>query len=94
MKDKDIPTLINWVPCCRGGMNRSDRKDGDECVTGIRIKNPALPGGFVKSEIIEALDLMVVGPEGGKRESNSFRSSSELPEYAAPYPMTPRRGAG
>lgn len=26
---------------------------------GIRIKNPAHPGGFVKSEIIEALDLSV-----------------------------------
>ena len=26
---------------------------------GIRIKNPSHPGGFVKSEIIEALDLTV-----------------------------------
>ena len=26
---------------------------------GIRMKNPAHPGGFVKSEIIEALDLTV-----------------------------------
>jgi addiction module HigA family antidote len=26
---------------------------------GIRVKNPAHPGGFVKSEIIEALDLSV-----------------------------------
>ena len=26
---------------------------------GIRMKNPAHPGGFVKSEIIEALDLSV-----------------------------------
>jgi addiction module HigA family antidote len=28
---------------------------------GIRIKNPAHPGGFVKSEIIEALGLSVTG---------------------------------
>lgn len=28
-------------------------------VTGIRMKNPAYPGGFVKSEIIEALELSV-----------------------------------
>ena len=28
---------------------------------GIRMKNPAHPGGFVKSEIIEALDLTVTG---------------------------------
>lgn len=27
--------------------------------SGIRMKNPAHPGGFVKSEIIEALDLTV-----------------------------------
>ena len=27
--------------------------------TGIRMKNPAHPGGFVKSEIIEALGLSV-----------------------------------
>jgi addiction module HigA family antidote len=26
---------------------------------GIRMKNPAHPGGFVKSEIVEALDLTV-----------------------------------
>ena len=26
---------------------------------GLRMKNPAHPGGFVKSEIIEALDLSV-----------------------------------
>jgi antitoxin HigA-1 len=26
---------------------------------GIRMKNPARPGGFVKSEIIEALELSV-----------------------------------
>ena len=26
---------------------------------GVRMKNPAHPGGFVKSEIIEALDLTV-----------------------------------
>jgi addiction module HigA family antidote len=26
---------------------------------GIRMKNPAHPGGFVKSEIVEALDLSV-----------------------------------
>ncbi len=26
---------------------------------GVRMKNPAHPGGFVKSEIIEALDLSV-----------------------------------
>ena len=28
---------------------------------GIRIKNPAHPGGFVKSEVIEALELSVTG---------------------------------
>ena len=28
-------------------------------LSGIRMKNPAHPGGFVKSEIIEALDLSV-----------------------------------
>ena len=28
---------------------------------GIRVKNPAHPGGFVKSEIIEALGLSVTG---------------------------------
>ena len=28
---------------------------------GIRMKNPAHPGGFVKSEIIEALGLTVTG---------------------------------
>ena len=28
-------------------------------IGGIRMKNPAHPGGFVKSEIIEALDLSV-----------------------------------
>lgn len=28
-------------------------------ITGIRMKNPAHPGGFVKSEIIEALGLSV-----------------------------------
>jgi antitoxin HigA-1 len=28
-------------------------------VQGIRMKNPAHPGGFVKSEIVEALDLSV-----------------------------------
>jgi addiction module HigA family antidote len=26
-------------------------------ITGIRMKNPAHPGGFVKSEIVEALEL-------------------------------------
>jgi antitoxin HigA-1 len=29
--------------------------------TGIRMKNPAHPGGFVKHEIIEPLDLSVTG---------------------------------
>ena len=28
-------------------------------ISGIRMKNPAHPGGFVKSEIIEVLDLSV-----------------------------------
>ena len=28
---------------------------------GIRMKNPAHPGGFVKSEIVDALDLSVTG---------------------------------
>src|SRR5258707_15245422 len=28
-------------------------------INGIRMKNPAHPGGFVKSEIVEALDLSV-----------------------------------
>ena len=28
-------------------------------IQGIRMKNPAHPGGFVKSEIVEALDLSV-----------------------------------
>ncbi len=28
---------------------------------GLRMKNPAHPGGFIKSEIIEALDLSVTG---------------------------------
>ena len=28
-------------------------------ITGIRMKNPAHPGGFVKSEIVEALGLSV-----------------------------------
>ena len=28
---------------------------------GIRMKNPAHPGGFVKSEIVEALELSVTG---------------------------------
>ena len=28
-------------------------------IGGIRMKNPAHPGGFVKTEIIEALDLSV-----------------------------------
>ena len=28
-------------------------------INGIRMKSPAHPGGFVKSEIIEALDLSV-----------------------------------
>jgi len=26
---------------------------------GIRMKNPAYPGGFVKTEIIESLDLSI-----------------------------------
>jgi antitoxin HigA-1 len=26
-------------------------------INGIRMKNPAHPGGFVKSEIVEALEL-------------------------------------
>src|SRR6266568_2060188 len=30
-------------------------------IPGIRMKNPAHPGGFVKSEIIEALGLSVTG---------------------------------
>lgn len=30
-------------------------------ITGIRIKNPAHPGGFVKHEIIEPLGLSVTG---------------------------------
>ena len=30
-------------------------------VQGIRMKNPAHPGGFVKSEIFEALGLTVTG---------------------------------
>ncbi|WP_294137942.1 HigA family addiction module antitoxin [Sphingobium sp.] len=30
-------------------------------VTGIRMKNPAHPGGFVKHEIIEPLGLSVTG---------------------------------
>jgi addiction module HigA family antidote len=30
-----------------------------DAIRGIRMKNPAHPGGFVKSEIIEALDLSV-----------------------------------
>lgn len=30
-------------------------------IQGIRMKNPAHPGGFVKSEIIEALGLSVTG---------------------------------
>jgi addiction module HigA family antidote len=28
-------------------------------INGIRMKNPAHPGGFVKSEIVEALELSV-----------------------------------
>lgn len=28
-------------------------------IRGIRMKNPAHPGGFVKSEIVEAMDLSV-----------------------------------
>ncbi len=28
---------------------------------GLRMKNPAHPGGFVKSEIVEAMDLSVTG---------------------------------
>ena len=28
-------------------------------IPGIRMKDPAHPGGFVKSEIVEALDLSV-----------------------------------
>jgi plasmid maintenance system antidote protein VapI len=28
-------------------------------IPGIRMKNPAHPGGFVKSEIIEALELSI-----------------------------------
>jgi len=31
---------------------------------GIRMKNPAHPGGFVKSEIIEPLDLSVTDAGG------------------------------
>lgn len=30
-----------------------------KAINGIRLKNPAHPGGFVKSEIIEALELSV-----------------------------------
>lgn len=30
-----------------------------KAIQGIRMKNPAHPGGFVKSEIVEALDLSV-----------------------------------
>ena len=30
-------------------------------VQGVRMKNPAHPGGFVKSEIVEALGLTVAG---------------------------------
>jgi len=30
-----------------------------KAILGIRMKNPAHPGGFVKSEIVEALDLSV-----------------------------------
>jgi addiction module HigA family antidote len=32
---------------------------GMNAIKGIRLKNPAHPGGFVKSEIIEALELSV-----------------------------------
>ena len=28
-------------------------------IQGLRMKNPAHPGGFIKSEIIEALELSV-----------------------------------
>ena len=31
---------------------------------GMRMKNPAHPGGFVKSEIIEAMGLSVTGAAG------------------------------
>src|SRR3954449_12620330 len=30
-----------------------------DAINGIRMKNPAHPGGFVKTEIVEALDLSV-----------------------------------
>lgn len=33
-------------------------------ITGIRMKNPAHPGGFVKHEIIEPLGLSVTGAAG------------------------------
>jgi antitoxin HigA-1 len=34
-------------------------KRGMSAKAGIRMKNPAHPGGFVRSEIVEALDLSV-----------------------------------
>lgn len=33
-------------------------------ITGMRMKNPAHPGGFVKHEIIEPLGLSVTGAAG------------------------------
>jgi addiction module HigA family antidote len=35
------------------------KTEGTNAMNGIRMKNPAHPGGFVKSEIVEALDLSV-----------------------------------
>jgi addiction module HigA family antidote len=36
-----------------------DQEVAMSSINGFRMKNPAHPGGFVKSEIVEALDLSV-----------------------------------
>lgn len=33
-------------------------------ITGIRLKNPAHPGGFIRHEVIEPLDLSVTAAAG------------------------------
>ena len=44
-------------------------------ITGIRMKNPAHPGGFVKSEIIEPLGLYDTGDYSISDLSDVFKVS-------------------
>ena len=68
------PILVEWVapweaenlsllviPCEIIDLDYEDyhQEVAMNAIPGIRMKNPAHPGGFVKSEIVEALDLSV-----------------------------------